>query len=132
MMDTSILSFSNNVSEASAFRVVKSQDLLFHFVKDLYMNGNIFIWFRLKAFPDDCINMTQTPHFLARMTESIVGKREKAVYSYFFLFLTLFSKEVLPQCRSKWGLCDKGLTHYQTTNFRLYQTERVSRRQFQI
>ena len=26
----------------------------------------------------------------------------------------------------------KGLTHYQTTNFRLLQTERVCRRQFQI
>ena len=27
---------------------------------------------------------------------------------------------------------DLGLTHYQTTNFRLFQTERVCRRQFQI
>ena len=34
------------------------------------------------------------------------------------------------------GLCDYRhlvqLTHYQTTNFRLFQTERVCRRQFQI
>ena len=29
-------------------------------------------------------------------------------------------------------LSGKGLTHYQTTNFRLFQTERVHRRQFQI
>ena len=28
--------------------------------------------------------------------------------------------------------CNNILTHYQTTNFRLFQTERVSRRQFQI
>ena len=27
---------------------------------------------------------------------------------------------------------DHDLTHYQTTNFRLFQTERVCRRQFQI
>ena len=32
----------------------------------------------------------------------------------------------------KVGLCGKGLTYYQMTNFRLFQTERVSRRQFQI
>ena len=30
------------------------------------------------------------------------------------------------------GFCGNGLTHYQTTNFRLFQTERVCRRQFQI
>ena len=29
-------------------------------------------------------------------------------------------------------LSDKRLTHYQTTNFRLFQTERICRRQFQI
>ena len=28
--------------------------------------------------------------------------------------------------------CPGGLTHYQMTNFRLFQTERVCRRQFQI
>ena len=30
------------------------------------------------------------------------------------------------------GLCSEILTHYQTTNFRLLQTERLCRRQFQI
>ena len=32
----------------------------------------------------------------------------------------------------KQGICFNSLTHYQTTNFRLFQTERVCRRQFQI
>ena len=37
-----------------------------------------------------------------------------------------------PQC-FLWNLYLKiTLTHYQTTNFRLFQTERVCRRQFQI
>ena len=31
-----------------------------------------------------------------------------------------------------WNDCDCTLTHYQMTNFRLFQTERVCRRQFQI
>ena len=30
------------------------------------------------------------------------------------------------------GLCGNGLTHYQTTNFRLFLIERVCRRQFQM
>ena len=33
---------------------------------------------------------------------------------------------------SQYGVLGNGLTHYQTTNFRLFQTEKVSRRQFQI
>ena len=28
--------------------------------------------------------------------------------------------------------CNQGLTHYQTTNFRLFQTERICRRQYQF
>ena len=37
----------------------------------------------------------------------------------------------LDQSKNLW-YTSKGLTHYQTTNFRLFQTERVCRREFQI
>ena len=40
-------------------------------------------------------------------------------------------KETFSSTLSKSFLYDTGLTHYQTTNFRLFQTERVCRRQFQ-
>ena len=41
-------------------------------------------------------------------------------------------KRLVSQGRQKVSLCGNGLTHYQTTKFRLFQTERVCRRQFQI
>ena len=50
-------------------------------------------------------------------------------------FPTVFSRLVL-QARKNQGLYGKGLNHYltyyQTTNFRLFQTEKVCRRQFRI
>ena len=39
-------------------------------------------------------------------------------------------KRLIYQGRLKSGLCGKGLTHFQTTNFRLFQIERVCRLQF--
>ena len=60
--------------------------------------------------------------------------------------LSIFKRLLLQTCKNQ-GLFGKGLnlfqttklrvnpstfTHYQTTNFRLFQTERVCRRQFQI
>ena len=43
-------------------------------------------------------------------------------YILLFVFWCIFSNKIHPT----------PLTHYQTTNFRLFQTERVCRRQFQI
>ena len=54
--------------------------------------------------------------------ESIVETRENAGYQHFLLF---------QQCLEMSSPSEL-LTHYQTTNSRLFQTERISRRQFQI
>ena len=48
----------------------------------------------------------------------------------FYTFPTIFSKVFLVV--KNWDCMVKGLTHYQTTNFRLFRTERVCRQQFQI
>ena len=90
--------------------------------------------------------------------ENIVGKEEIAHKEQFLLFPQCFllnRKIVSPFVNihdiiflfaadleePKIGMLDKGLdnllfqprlTHYQTTNFRLFHTERVCRRQFQI
>ena len=59
--------------------------------------------------------------------KNIVGKGENTGYMYFLLFQEGFQRFFL--CCLWLGFCDEGLTHYQTTNFRLFQTDR---QQFQI
>ena len=49
-----------------------------------------------------------------------------------FSFSHSVFKRLVSQGRQKVSLCGNGLTHCQTTNFRLFQNERVCRRQFQI
>ena len=44
----------------------------------------------------------------------------------------MFSKALVIQGLQKSVLFDKELTHYQMTNFRLFQTERVWRQQFKF
>ena len=71
--------------------------------------------------------------------ENTVGKGEIAHYEHFLLFTQCFQKDLYSRlvrtraCLGKGQVSEKGgLTHYQTTNFRLFQIERVCRRQFQI
>ena len=64
--------------------------------------------------------------------ENIVGKGENAGYQHFLLLPSMFSKDFLPRIVKKSGLCGKELTHYQTTTFRLFQTERVSDNKFKF
>ena len=47
---------------------------------------------------------------------------------------TVFVHNISSHLQGCWNsrLCGEALTHYQTTNFRLFQTERVCRQQFQI
>ena len=91
-------------------------------------------------------------HFDASTTDSfenIVRKKEITHYKKFLLFPQCFllnqiivspfvhifdimSLLAVELEELKIGIGGKGLTHYQTTNFRLFQTERVCRRQFQI
>ena len=60
--------------------------------------------------------------------ENIVRKGEIACYNQFLLFSQCF----LPLVCQNASLCGNGISHYQVTNFRLLDTERVCRRQFQI
>ena len=64
----------------------------------------------------------------SKQVENTVGKGDIACYEQFLLFPQCFQKACFPGV----SMCGNGLAHYQTTNFRLFQTERVCRRQFQI
>ena len=57
-----------------------------------------------------------------------MGKGEIALTSSFSFSHSVFKRLVSQGCL-KVSLCGNGLTHYQTTNFRLFQTERVCRQQ---
>ena len=58
-------------------------------------------------------------------------KKKLLVRSNFSFSHSVFKRPLL-QTHKNQGLFGKRLTHYQTTNFRLFQTERVCRQQFQI
>ena len=62
---------------------------------------------------------------------NIVGKREMVVTKFFSL-LHLVPKGLLLAGLVQFKFLWYKLTHYQTTNFRLFETLRVCRRQFQI
>ena len=75
--------------------------------------------------------------FLFSTKFSVLLEVENACYHFSFSFSTKLSAllEISPSNAAKFTLLfahDFDLTHYQTTNFRLFQTERVCRRQFQI
>ena len=74
-----------------------------------------------KHVADDDIDLAQIMEFVFDC-----GKRRKC------WFPAMLSKGFYHCVVKSCGLVGKGLTHYQMTNFRLFQTERVCRRQFQI
>ena len=59
-------------------------------------------------------------------------EKEKLLVMSNFSFSHSVFKRLVLQTRKNQGLFGKGLTLSQTTNFRLFQTERVSRRQLEI
>ena len=59
-------------------------------------------------------------------------KKEKLLITSNFSFSHSVFKRFVSQGRQKVSLCGNGLTLYQMTNFRLCQSIRRSRRQFQI
>ena len=61
--------------------------------------------------------------FNLHLTEKKIFWETEKKAGYFPPFATFVFKSHLPQSH---------LTHYQTTNFRLFQTKRVCRRDFQI
>ena len=96
---------------------------------------------KLKEFTDDNFKFEENGRKLSKRVENTVGKGEIARYEQFLLFPQCFLHIQRTFCHFHqiWNCClqtplsfGKGLTYYQTKNFRLLQTERVCRRQFQI
>ena len=115
---------------------------------------------KVKGFADHNMNVSQESKFVSkgRNYPENVGKGENAGYQHSLLFSQCFQKASFPN--KPWFLCvcstnllktlwkkekllvtsnfscsamfSSLLTHYQMTNFTLFQTERVCRRQFQI
>ena len=97
----------------------------------------------VKEFADDNFKFDENARKLSKRVENTVGKGEIAHYEQFLLFLQCFQKACFPGASKnvivwEWVknivikrgqhldfCCD--LTHYQTTNFRLFQTEKVYR-----
>ena len=76
--------------------------------------------------------------YYRKFTDTMINKKKKEnrgkaeIARYDFSFFSLyFPKSLWFELRLLVG-CIGVLTHYQKTNFRLFQTERVCRRQFQI
>ena len=55
-------------------------------------NDKILDWFKLKAFADDKINVTQKLKFVSESIENILEKGENAGYQHFLLFPKCFQK----------------------------------------
>ena len=72
------------------------------------INGKILDWFKLKAFADDKINVTEKLKFVLERQENIVGKGENTGYQHFLLFPQCFQKPDFGGS-SKSGLCGKEL-----------------------
>ena len=49
-------------------------------------NNKISDWFKLKAFADDKIDVTENLKFGLKGVENIVGKEKNAAYQHFLLF----------------------------------------------
>ena len=62
--------------------------------------------YRLKAFADDKINVTQNLKFILERVENIVGKGENACYKH-FLLLPQYFQSFFFRVVKKSGLCGK-------------------------
>ena len=80
---------------------------------DSLPNDKILNWFKLKAFADDKINVTQILKFVLKVVENIVrkhcGKRRKCWLPAFSPFLTILSKAFFLRVVKLSGLCGKEL-----------------------
>ena len=105
---------------------------------------------KLKEFAEDNSKFDENGRKLSIWVKNTVGKGDIASYEQFLLFPWCFQKACFPGAskgvivwewvKTLWkgngavlkSSIQRQLTHYQTTKFRLFQTERVCRRQFQI
>ena len=109
-------------------------------------NDTILDWLEMKGFADNKIKVTKKTEIWFGKGGKPCWKGANSGYQHFAPFPTMFSKgfslRVIKSQDPGTGLNDKQwqkedyfdqlLTLSQTTNFRLFQTERVCRRQFQI
>ena len=76
------------------------------------------------------INLIKIAEF-SRSVENTVRKGEIARNEQFLFFPHCF-RRLVPQTHKNQGLFGKGLTLFETTKFRLFETERLCRQQFEI
>ena len=119
------------------------------FSKSFHYSGSLPHWtdinpfkkfldsFKLKEFAGDIFKFDENSRKFSKREENNVGKKRNFSLRTFTTLPTLFLKDLY--CRNvksrpclRKGKSSNPLTHYQTTNFRLFQTESVCRRQFQI
>ena len=101
----------------------------------LFFKRQILDFSKLEEFQDDnfFLFFHENGRELSKRVENSEGKGEIARYKQFLIFQQCFQKNcTLLQTRKNQNLLEKCLTLSQTTNFRLFQTERVCRRQVQI
>ena len=63
-----------------------------YFLQVSLPNDKIFDWSKLKAFPDEKINMTEKLKYVLGRLENTVGKGENAGNQHFLFFLQCFQK----------------------------------------
>ena len=88
---------------------------------DTLPNDKILNWFKLKAFADDKINVTQILKFVLKMVENIgrkhYGKRRKCWLPAFYPFTTIFSKAFFLRVVKMSGFCGKELIQHNLISY---------------
>ena len=96
-------------------------------------NNRLFKW---KDFADDNFKFNESGRKFSKRVGNSMVKEKLLDTSNFSFSRIVFKRLVLQTLENEvlfWiGLNLPLLTHYQTTSFRLFQTERVCRQQFQI
>ena len=83
---------------------------------------------KLKAFADNNFRFDENGRKLSKQVENTAGKGEIARYEQFLLYPQCFQKACFPEASKGvivWEWVKQHLTFSQTTNFGLFQTERV-------
>ena len=60
-------------------------------------NDKCLDWFKLKAFADDKVTVTDKLKFVLGQIENMVGKGENAGYQHFLVFQQCFQKSSFPR-----------------------------------
>ena len=108
-----------------------------------FPNNKFYTLPKLKDFSDNNFEFVENGRKFSKRVENTLGKEEIAHYEQFLLFSQCFQKTCTADTEkpgfvwkrvkyistNAFYQASRHLTHYQTTNFRLFQTERVCRLQ---